>query len=266
MIGIGSLATIDTRRNRAFTLIEMMISGALMSIILASAYVCLSAGVATQKMVDARSDAAQTARVAIAMMAADLRSAVPLSRDNEFVGMRRELEGDDADNLDFATRNYIPQKSYEPDYCEVSYFVQRDSATKTLTLYRRRDPTPDPEPFSGGTREEIARGLLGLRIEYYDGYDWYDEWGDPTGKKRTATFPDPNVSGLPEAVRLTLTVDPSYAKRREKNTDETASGEPPLTFQTTARCAMSLFFYRTSGGSSSTNSATAGQPEMGGFQ
>src|SRR5262245_9144795 len=100
----------------------MVISGALMTIILASAYVCLSAGFSTQRLVDARSDAMQSARVAVALIAADLRSAVPLSKNDEFVGMRRVIEGDDADNLDFGTRNYVPQKEYEPDYCEVSYF------------------------------------------------------------------------------------------------------------------------------------------------
>src|SRR5690349_21373423 len=111
-----------------------MISGALMSIILAGAYVCLSAAVSSQRVVETRSDAIQSARVAIAMIAADFRSAVPLSRENEFVGMRRQVENDDADNVDFATRNYIPQKNYEPDWCEVSYFVQRDAAAKSFTL------------------------------------------------------------------------------------------------------------------------------------
>jgi type II secretory pathway pseudopilin PulG len=245
---------------RAFTLIEMVISGALMCIILASAYVCMSAGFSSQRTIDARSDATQSARVAISMMAADLRCAVPLSKDFEFVGMHRELEGDTADNLDFATRNYIPQKSYEPDYCEVSYFVQRDPANGTLTLFRRRDPTPDPEPFKGGSREEIARGLLGLHLEYYDGYDWFDEWGDPSGKKKLSAFPDPNVSGLPESVRITINVDPSFEHRHG---ERDKSGEPPVTFQTVARIPMaSFFYYRSSSSGGSTNSTSGAQPDV----
>src|SRR5207248_10251495 len=107
----GVPSGLENARPRGFTLIEMVISGALMSIILASAYVCLSAGFSTQRLVDARSDAAQSARVALSLMAADLRCAVPLSKEFEFIGMHRELEGDNADNLDFATRNYVPQKS-----------------------------------------------------------------------------------------------------------------------------------------------------------
>src|SRR5688500_12666083 len=95
--------------NRGFTLIELIISGGLMSVILVSAYLCLSAGTSSQRMVEARSDAVQSGRVALAVIAADLRNAVPLSKEKEFIGMRRTLGETDADNLDFATRNYTPR-------------------------------------------------------------------------------------------------------------------------------------------------------------
>ncbi len=244
--------------SRAFTLIEMIISGALMALVLTSAYVCLSAAYSTQRMIDSRSDAAQNGRVALTLIAADLRSTVPVSKEAEFVGMHRLLDQDNADNLDFGTRNYVPRHSREPDYCEVSYFVERDPATTTLTLFRRRDSTPDPEPFSGGTREEIARGLLGLRFEYYDGLDWYDNWGDPSGKKKLSTFPEPNVSGLPEAVRVTITLRPGFEHRNHSRRQQD-SDEPPMTMQTVARVNLSSFFYQSSGGGSSSDIAP-GEP------
>ena len=234
---------------RAFTLIELVVSGALMSVILVGGYLCLSAGTSSQRMVEARSDAAQSGRVALGMIAADLRSAVQLSREWEFVGMRRALENIDADNVDFATRNYVPKRLDEADWCEVSYFVQKDAKTGEFVLFRRRDPTPDPEPLSGGNREEIARGVKGFRLEYYDGWDWYDEWGDPQDKERFSALPEPNASGMPEAVRITLTLATG-----EKVEEGTAA--PTLVLQTTARLNMSLFFYQ-SGGGSSTNSSSS---------
>jgi type II secretion system protein J len=243
----------------AFTLIEMVISGALMTIILASAYICLSAGVSSQKLVDSRSDAAQTARVAMALIAADLRSAVPLSAEYDFLGMHRELSGANADNLDFGTRNYIPKKMHESDFCEVSYYVERNR-DKSMTLFRRRDSSPDMDPLSGGTREEIARGVQDLRFEYYDGLDWYEEWGDATGKKQTKLIPEPNMSGMPEAVRITLTVDPGF--ERKKSAEEKSS-EAPLTLQTTARLNMAAFFYDRSG-AWGTNNASGGSPQDSG--
>jgi hypothetical protein len=237
----------------------MVISGALMTIILASAYICLSAGVSSQKLIDARSDGAQSARVAMTMMAADLRSAVPLSAEYDFLGMHRELNGANADNLDFGTRNFIPKKLHESDFCEVSYYVERNP-DKSMTLFRRRDSSPDMDPLSGGTREEIARGVQDLRFEYYDGLDWYEDWGDATGKKQTKLIPDPNMSGMPEAVRITLTVDPGF--ERKKSAEEKSS-EAPLTLQTTARLNMAAFFYDR-GGAWGTNSASGGASQDAG--
>src|SRR5207302_4017773 len=100
------------RESSGFTLIELVISAALMALILVSAYLCMSACVSSQKLIEPRIEAFQSARVALAIMTADLRSACPLSKESEFVGMHRTLKdaeaGKDveADNLDFATHNY----------------------------------------------------------------------------------------------------------------------------------------------------------------
>jgi len=104
-------------------LIELMVSAALMSVILAAAYVCFSSGVESQTLVEERVDMAQQARVAIGMMTADLRSAAPLSKEVEFLGMDRMLGEIEADNLDFGTYNYRPRRAGEGDFCEVSYFL-----------------------------------------------------------------------------------------------------------------------------------------------
>jgi type II secretion system protein J len=239
---------------RGFTLVELVISSALMTVVLASSYLCLSAGVASRKMIESRSEAAQSARIALQMMTADLRCAVPLSPEFEFIGMRRVLEGADADNLDFATRNYSPRAAREGEWCEVSYFLRKDAGAEGYLLLRRRDPTFDPEPFAGGVTEEMARGVKELRFEYYDGFEWYEEWGDPNGKKALSAFPEPNLSDLPEAVRITMTLDPSYLSRSEDG-----EKEPPMVFQTVARIPMAVYFFRNSpsGSTNRTSSATS---------
>jgi len=170
--------------SRAFTLIEMVISASVMSLILVAAYLCLRSGMLSQKLVDSRTDAVQGARVALTMMSADLRGACPLSKDFVFIGMKRTIGDAPADNLDFGTHNFTPRRPGEGDWCEVSYFVARSQDGQGLSLWRRRDSTPDDDPFSGGTREEIVRGLRGVTLEYYDGIDWYDEWGDPDGRAK----------------------------------------------------------------------------------
>jgi hypothetical protein len=90
----------------------------------------------------------------------------------------------------------------------VSYFVDRNPQTGELGLWRRRDPTRDPDPLEGGVREEIATGIAGFGLEYYDGFSWHDTWGktaaETSTEETTALTRYANRYGMPEAVRITL--------------------------------------------------------------
>ena len=207
-----------------------------MTLILVSAYLCLSSGVSSRKLIESRAEVVQSARVALAMMSADLRGACPISRDIAFLGMQRTLGEVEADNLDFATHTYTPRKANEGDFCEISYYAGKDTETGQFVLYRRRHPAIALEPLSGGSREEIARGLRGLKFEYYDGFDWFDEWGDVDGrgKAQNSLKERPNLVGLPEAVRITLRLDvgPSRTKPTPQADD---AGQETMVFQTVCR-------------------------------
>src|SRR6266699_7353972 len=242
------------RNTSGFTLLELIISAVLMTMILVSAYFCLNSAFSSQKIIEPRVEVIQNARVAMAIMSADLRGACPLSTNSQFLGMHRMLGDSDADNLDFATHNYTPRRPHEGDFCEVSFYVDKNPVSGTYTLWRRRNPTLALDPLSGGSREEIARGLLGLKFEYYDGFDWYDTWGDVegNGKQLASSRDHPNLVGMPDAVRITLLFDrntrprapPSPATAPAPETTATPAApsasakdtaEPPLVFQTVAR-------------------------------
>ena len=240
----------------AFTLLEVVISVALMAIILASAYACFDAGIRGKRMVEPRVEIFQNARVAMALITADLRDACPLSKDFDFLGMHRTIGEMPADNLDFATHNYTPTKEREADFCETSYYLNQDSTNGTFTLFRRRNPIIAPDPLSGGSREEIATGLLGARFEYFDGIDWYDTWGDLKGKKQTSNKDQPNMSGMPEAVRITLWFD---SDPQAKNVEGQTRTNPPMTFQTVARLMLAESSQQGGGSSSSSSSDQSGQ-------
>jgi len=270
-------------RNRSgFTLIELVISAGLMTMILVSAYFCLNAGFSSQKIIEPWIEIIQNARVAMAIMSADLRGACPLSTNQPFLGMHRMLGDSDADNLDFATHNYTPSRAQEGDFCEVSFFVEKEATSGTLTLWRRRNPALAFDPLSGGNREEIARGLLGLRFEYFDGFEWYDTWGDieGNGKRLTSSRDHPNLFGMPDAVRITLLfhrnpptrAPPSSSSNAPSPESATATAarvpserdasEPPLVFQTVARLNLAHSRERgvTGGAPSTTISDNTGQP------
>jgi hypothetical protein len=217
----------------AFTLIELTISAAVASIILIASYACLSAGVASQKLIEPRVEVLQSGRVALARMSAELRSACSLCPDFDFVGEQRTIGEMEADNLDFATHYYAPARPTEGDYCQVSYYVDRSRGSKHYSLWRRRNPHMAPDPLSGGSKEEIVPGVRGLTLEYYDGLDWYDNWGDASIKKKVkyTTTEAPNLSGFPEAVRITLLLDIHSEKDAEK-------AEPPMVFQTVVKLEL----------------------------
>ncbi len=221
---------------RGFTLIEIIISSGLMALILASGYICLNAAISSQKLIEPRVEIIQNARVAMALMTADLRNACPLSKEYDFLGMHRTLGEVQADNLDFATHNYTPRRAGEGDFCQMSLFLERDPQTKQFTLWRRRNPHIGLKALSGGSREEIATGLRGLRFEYYDGFEWYDSWGDveQRGRAQTSRRERYNLEGMPEAVRITLWFDSNPRGRKDMNS-VTVTNEPTLMFQTVAR-------------------------------
>ena len=243
--------------NRAFTLIELVISAALMTMILTASYFCLSAALSGQKLMEPRTEILQNARVTMALITADLRAACPLSKDFEFLGLHRTLEDNDADNLDFATHNYFPRQPGEADFCQLSYFLEKENENGQLNLMRRRNPRIGLDPLEGGTREVIARGLRGVRFEYYDGFDWYDTWGqaEKPGKEKKTTQLAPNLSGMPEAVRITLQFDPNPGAKKTITSADTPL-VPPMVFQTVARLNLTAASQSGFGSPASTNATS----------
>jgi hypothetical protein len=237
---------------------ELVISAALMSLILVTAYLCFDAGIRGRRMIEPRVEIFQNARVAMALISADLRSACPLSTDFDFLGTHRMLGSMPGDNLDFATHNYTPHRDREADFCETSFFLNKDPETGRFSLFRRRNPIPAPDPLSGGSREEIATGLLGARFEYFDGLDWYDTWGDESGKKAATSNRDqPNLTGLPEAVRVTLWFDSDPQAKLSADADSKTN--VPMVFQTVARLMLADVQPPGGGSSSSDDTSQQGQ-------
>ena len=219
-----------------FTLIEVTLSASLMALILVSAYLCLQAAFSSQKLIEPRIEALQSGRVAMGLMTADLRAACPLSKDIDFIGAQHNLGVIEAGDLTFATHNYTPKRMNEGDFCEISYFLETNSESGEIVLWRRRNPMISPEPFVGGRREELAHGVQGLRFEYSDGLDWYDSWGDIKGKAKeeSSLRNHANLTRMPEAVRITLWLEAEAAKPAVAG-QETRTNEPALVFQTVVR-------------------------------
>jgi type II secretory pathway component PulJ len=251
----------------AFTLIELVISAALMTLVLGSAYMCLSAGVAGGKMVETRGEAVQSARTALDLIAADLREAIPMFSTNglpEFIGATSAESG--VEYLDFATRHYTPHRKYEADSCMVSYFLEADLESDAYILKRRRKAILDRNPLDGGATEEIARGVRDMYFRYFDRYgDPWDDWGDVEKKTKGMLLPPENSAGLPFAVRVTLVMNAEGSKKRREKTDANADAEPEtkatLKFQTVAHPRLAEFFYQQAYANSESGGEQTAQPQ-----
>jgi hypothetical protein len=220
-------------------------------------------------LIEPRAEIIQNARVALALMSADLRAACPLSKSDDFLGMTRTVGDIEADNLDFATHNYTPRHAREGDFCQESFYLDKDLETGHFSLCRRRNPTIALDALSGGSREEIAKGVVGLKLEYFDGLDWYSSWGavKPADKKQNSAREKNNLSGLPEAVRITLLMDSNPKKKNPDTATDEAKMEPPLVFQTVARLNLAAAVQNSSGSSdaaSPDNPSPSGQTPGGG--
>lgn len=251
--------------HEAFTLIEVMISSALMALILVSAYLCLGAGFSAQKLIEPRTEIMQNARVALALMAADLRAACPLSSQDDFLGMNRTVGDMEADNLDFGTHNYTPRRLREGDFCQESLYLDKNPETGQFSLWRRRHPTLGLDALKGGSKEELARGVVGLKFEYYDGVDWYSSWGNVDNKKpaQISARAEPNLTGLPNAVRITLLMDSHPRKKAPQPELSDESPEPPFAFVTVARLNLAEVTESTENPASSADSGASSGPSPG---
>ena len=58
-------ARLSRRNFSGFTLIELVISASLMALILGSAYLCLSSGISSQKLIESRGDVIQGAECSV---------------------------------------------------------------------------------------------------------------------------------------------------------------------------------------------------------
>ncbi len=184
--------------SKGFTLIEILIAVAIVSLILTIIYGSYASSIDTMNYTREKMEAFSMIRLTLNRMNDELTSSF-ISSDGhlKFVGE----EG----KVDFISSSHerIFKNSKEYDLVEVSYFTgaAEEGASgsesllarrESLFLWRREDRTPDDDILEGGEKEKLMEGLEGIEFKYYDGEEWRDEWDSKEEK------------GLPQAVKITL--------------------------------------------------------------
>jgi prepilin-type N-terminal cleavage/methylation domain-containing protein len=216
---------------KGFTLLEVLVSMAILVIIMAALYSSYTTNVEAIQIARQNGEVHQMARIVLDRMTKDLQSAlIQVSVPSEkiklgLVGEDREVDGRRADRIDFTTVTHLPlsEKGPASDLCEIGYLIEEDSEDKIPVLLRRDDPSVDEDFTKGGSLLEIARNVLEFKLTYQDSMgEESDKWNTLEGVP---------ASGLPVLIKVRLvlkddlnrehvfstTVHPELAERvREK--------------------------------------------------
>jgi general secretion pathway protein J len=161
-------------RNRGFTLVEVMVSVAILTMVAAMVYSTIAVTLTAQDTAKKIHEYYHAGWVAMSKMSKDLTNAF-LSKHVSVLERNREtlFLGRD-DEVTFTYLGHFRWYSEEPesDQGVVSYFV------KSKQLIRREKTIIDDQPDKGGTEDVLAVGVKDLEFEYWDPEqeDWVDDW------------------------------------------------------------------------------------------
>jgi len=216
---------------KGFTLLEVLVSMAILVIIMAALYSAYTTNVEAIQIARQNGEVHQTARIVLDRMTKDLQSALIQVRGSSekiklgLVGADREVDGRRADHIDFTTVTHMPltEKGPASDLCEIGYLVDEDPEAQVLVLLRRDAFSVDEDFTKGGSLQEMARNVLEFKLTYQDaeGKD-SDQWNTLEGRP---------ASGLPVLVKVRLvlkdeldrehvfstTVHPELAERKKES-------------------------------------------------
>jgi type II secretion system protein J len=189
---------------KGFTLLEVLVSMAILVIIMAALYSAYTTNVEAIQIARQNGEVHQTARIVLDRMTKDLQSAlIEVSVPSDkiklgLVGEDREIDGRRADRMDFTTVTHLPltEKGPASDLCEIGYLIEENSEDKVLALLRRDDPSVDEDFTKGGSLQEMARNVLEFNLTYQDSVgEESDKWNTLEGMP---------ASGLPLLIKVRL--------------------------------------------------------------
>jgi type II secretion system protein J len=187
-------------RRRGFTLVEVIIAAVVAAFVIGSLATSIGQLARARDTSKTRLDAHMRADAALSAIRSDVASVIrhhDLHWTRLYIrdGMYRfdvQNEFDRDEILVFATRlRAVNDLDFQGEGMqhEIQYRVEHDDYG--AALWQRRDPVPDEFPLGGGIATPIVQGILGVRFEAYDGYEWRRRW-------------DSDEFGLPYAVRITV--------------------------------------------------------------
>jgi general secretion pathway protein J len=180
---------------KGFTLFEMMVALTIITIIATALYASLRVGMQTYKKQEECNYLHQNLRNAVFLLSRDLRCAfMSANSDIIFSGDPGKNQSLSEARISLVTcQSSVLQRA--GGLSTVEYYIDNDPQTPCSGLVRVDHGFPQTEERN--VCQEIAPLVEGLRLRYYNGSEWQDEWGQS----------DPSqLHTLPQAVEITVTV------------------------------------------------------------
>lgn len=209
-----------SRRHLAgFTLIEAMVSIAILAMISTMIWQGFSQTARNKLMIEEEADRYHVIRMALERMAREISMAYVSAQVNDnpgLINVRTAFIGHDrssGDRLDFTSFSHqrLYRDAHESDQNELSYFLTRDPDDgSTKVLARREQNRVDDRPLEGGRVQIMVEDVEDFQLEYYDidTNEWQRHWDT------TQISAQPNR--LPLQVKIILTVPDLRDSRKEK--------------------------------------------------
>ncbi len=192
-------------RSRAFTLIEVMVAVALLTMIGAVVIATLRNSLRARDLLAENDGVQQSARVALERVSRELRLAFltpSVAAVNTYQTVFIATDDDPVDEIWFTTLSHqrLYRDARECDQTEITIWGESDPENPNLmVLLHREAPRVDEEPDKDGVILPLAHGVRRFDLLYLDGNtgEWLEEWST-TGVET----PD----RLPRAVKLVLII------------------------------------------------------------
>jgi len=216
-MGADHVSRSTSHASRGFTLLEVLLAMAILSLIMTVVYASFSTASKNVEQAETIRDETDLARTLIARLSVDIANAYPNSGAEYptvptiFYGKKEEDVGDVGaggakirhDSISLTTlTNWRKPDSKETELWEVGYFFKEKPDVKGYTLFRRekRELSKDVLALEGGVEYEITDRVESLQFTYsQNGSTWTDEGWDT----RSSSF----GQKLPKAVEITLILD-----------------------------------------------------------